>query len=278
MITKILTTSVIVLFGIFCAKAQTVIERKNPSVISNEIEKRELQLKEDNEILDSLKKVEEKAISDSIKKLDSKISSLKKLRSDLKPEEDKKPNSRISFVVGLGGSYSLDNVYQMPVVSTLDNQVKMEMGQRERLTATLGIVYTPYIWKVSDFEHPEGFLVAKGWSFVGFFNPLSVLKNSNLEDNFSLSNFGFGAGWKFASGVGIYAVYEMYSIKQPRQWFIDEFKNGDKEYKVNNYVQSSFSSDDNNIFRSKLIPSIGIKVCYSFDIIKSFASSKGDQF
>ena len=75
-------------------------------------------------------------------------------------------------------------------------------------------------------------------------------------------------------GVGIYGVFEMYSIRQPKQWFIDEFKNGDKEYRVNNNIQSSFNSDDNNIFRNKLYPSIGLKICYSFDIIKNFANSK----
>lgn len=266
--TRIFITIAFCIFSIHIVNAQKITELKK------EKEKAEELKKKTDKILDSLTTAIQKANQDSLKKLDKQIDSLKKVRNNIEPIKEKSSNSRISFVIGLGGSYSLDNVYQMPIVSTLDNKVKMELGQRERLTATLGIVYTPYIWKVTDFEHPEGFLVAKGWSFVGFFNPLSVLKNSNLEDNFSLSNFGFGAGWKFASGVGIYAVYEMYSIKQPRQWFIDEFKNGDKEYKVNNNVQSSFSSDDNNIFRSKLIPSIGIKVCYSFDIIKSFATSK----
>ncbi len=189
---------------------------------------------------------------------------------------DKKDNltSRISFVIGFGVAEAFKNTYQLPVVSSFDNKVRLEEGQKERINGTLGIVYTPYLRTIHDAENPDGIVVPRGISFVAFFNPLSVVKNSNLEDNFSLSNFGLGVGYKTVTGFGIYGVFELYSIKQPRQWFIDEFKNGDKVYKVNEEIQSSFSENDNNIFISKLVPSIGVKICYSFDIIRSFASSK----
>jgi len=252
--------------------AQSKGDRKTTD-IDKEIEKSEYDSKKAKEHTDSLKIEKKKADLKSAKNLQKEIDSLQERLKEIIPE-DKYINSRISFVVGLGGSYSLDNVYQMPVVSTSDNKVKMEIGQRERITATLGIVYTLYIYRIVDNEHPEGYLAPKGISFVGFFNPVSIFKNSNIEDNFSLSNFGIGVGYKSVTGFGIYGFFEIYSIKQPKQWFIDEFRNGDKEYKVAGNVQSSFSSDDNNIFRNKLYPSIGIKVCYSFDIIKSFATAK----
>lgn len=262
---------------LFCLLSSNIFAQEtkdnNLSTLNSEKEKqiliRQNADKEINSINGKIKNVQ----SDSLKKINEKIKSLLIEKAKFN-EPEKSINSRISFVVGFGSSYTVDNVYQMPVVSTLDNKVKMEIGQRERLNATLGIVYTPYIYRIIDNEHPEGYLATKGLSFVGFFNPVSILKNSNLEDNFSLSNFGIGVGLKTVMGIGIYGVFEMYSIKQPKQWFIDEFKNGDKEYKVNNNIQSSFSSDDNNIFRNKLYPSIGIKVCYSFDIIRNFANSK----
>ncbi|NLN25173.1 MAG: hypothetical protein GX163_05900 [Bacteroidetes bacterium] len=181
--------------------------------------------------------------------------------------------SRISFVMGIGSSVAFDNVHQMPVVSPLDNNVKMEAGQRGRVSATFGISYTPYVYKITDKQNPEGYFATRGISFVAFFNPLNLSKSSNLEESFSLNNFGLGIGYKSITGFGVYLVGEIASIKQPRQWFINEFQNGDKSYEINGQIQNAFSSSDESIFRNKLIPYVGIKACYTFDILKKFSSA-----
>lgn len=245
---------------------------------SNDIEKRIKELKnqtEKGEIeLDSLKLLQKKNDNEQARILSKKIDSLQKERDKLKQASIYEPNSKISFVIGLGYSYSFSRQFQMPIVSDFDNKVKLDVSQRDRISASLGIVYTPFTYLIRDLQHPEGYFIPKGTSFVAFFNPLTLVRNSNLEENFNLGNFGLGGGYKFASGVGIYVVGEFYSLKQPRKWFIDEFINGDKEYKVNGQIQSSFSDTDSKIFTNKLVPAIGIKICYSFDIIKSFASNK----
>lgn len=169
--------------------------------------------------------------------------------------------SRISFVMGIGSSVAFDNVHQMPVVSPLDNNVKMEAGQRGRVSATFGISYTPYVYRITDEQNPEGYFATRGISFVAFFNPLNLSKSSNLEESFSLNNFGLGIGYKSITGFGVYLVGEIASIKQPRQWFINEFQNGDKSYEINGQIQNAFSSSDESIFRNKLIPYVGIKAC-----------------
>lgn len=181
--------------------------------------------------------------------------------------------SKISFMMGIGVATSLDKVYQMPVVSAIDNTVKMEIGQRAKVSATFGISYTPYLYKIYDKENPDGYFATKGISFIAFFNPLTLVKNSNLEESFSLNNFGLGIGFKSVTGFAVYGVAELNTVKQPRQWFIEEFKDGNKNYQVNNQIQNSFSSTDESIFRNKLIPYIGIKASYTFDIIKDFVSS-----
>lgn len=184
--------------------------------------------------------------------------------------------SKISFVMGIGASTSFDNVYQMPVVSAIDNTVKMEIGQRAKVSATFGISYTPYLYKVYDIVNKDGYFATKGISFIAFFNPITLVKNSNLDESFELNNYGLGIGYKSVTGFAIYGVAELNTIRQPRQWFIDEFKNGNKTYQVNDQIQNSFNSTDESIFRNKLIPYIGIKACYTFDIIKGFASAVSD--
>lgn len=178
-------------------------------------------------------------------------------------------NSRISFVIGMGTALSPGKYYQMPIVSPIDNNVKLERSQNFVLNASLGIVYTPYYYIVKDPIYPEGIAVPKCWSFAAFFNPATFVKGSNLQENFSLSNLGLGVGWKFYSGISVFLTGEIYSLKQPRKWFIDEFIDGTKQYTIAGNIQSSFDANDNNVFRTKLVPSIGIKLCYTFDIIKS---------
>jgi hypothetical protein len=183
----------------------------------------------------------------------------------------------ISFALGIGSSFAMKSVYQMPIVSPLDNSVKIEKGDGYRINAAFGIVYSPYTYKITDHKHPDGYLAVRGPSFVAFFNPLNLTSGSSLENDFNLSDFGLGIGWKFVKGIGVYLVGELYSVKQPRQWFIDEFKKGDSSYMINGQIQSAFSPTDETIFRNKLIPHVGIKVCYSFDIIKSFSSTFAQQ-
>ncbi|MDM1297180.1 hypothetical protein HXZ94_01485 [Empedobacter falsenii] len=224
--------------------------------------------------IDSLENVIKLKKQNELIELESQKKKIEKSITEIKSElEERGTASRISFIIGLGSSIGFDDVYQMPVVSAHDNKVKIEKGQRARTSASFGIVYTPHIYRITDLQNPEGFLAAKGFSMVAFFNPLNFVKSSNLEENFSISNFGVGAGYKTVSGIAAYVVGELYSIKQPREWFINEFANGDKSYELNGQIQHSFTNTDESIFRNKLIPYVGIKVCYTFDIIKSFATS-----
>jgi len=238
-----------------------------------EIDRVKREIKAKQEELGKLESDTEKANEKKLEALEAQKKAIIKAISEIRNQSEGETASRISFVMGIGASTALSKVYQMPIVSTLDNKVKMEEGQRGRIGATFGLVYTPYIYRVSDMQSPEGYLVSKGWSYVAFFNPLNLVKSSNLEENFSLSNFGVGVGYKTVAGIGIYAVGEIYSVKQPKEWFIKEFSDGTKPYAINGEIQNSFSSTDESIFRNKLIPYFGVKVCYSFDIIKGFNSS-----
>lgn len=248
--------------------------KNNRDDIDNKIKKLKAQSDKDRLLIDSLILVKNQLDIENALLIEKKIDSLKHLRNEVLGKDEHKKNPKLSFVVGIGYSNSLNTVYNSPIVSDYDNKVKIEKGQKARISANFGIVYTPYSYLITDHENPDGYSVPWGISYVAFFNPLSLVRNSNLEENFNLGNFGLGVGFKTASGIGIYAVGELFSVKQPRKWFIDEFQNGDKEYKINGQIQTSFNESDNKIFTNKLIPSLGIKICYSFDLIRSFATLK----
>jgi len=68
------------------------------------------------------------------------------------------------------------------------------------------------------------------------------------------------------------ATAEFFSVKQPRQWFIDEFKDKKKPYEIGGAAQKSIDINDNSIFTNKPVITFGFKICYSFDIIKNYVT------
>jgi hypothetical protein len=91
----------------------------------------------------------------------------------------------------------------------------------------------------------------------------------------SKSNIDIGIGWGYRTSGGFTAllVAEFFPIKQPRDYFIEKYKNNDQQYTINNEVQTSVDLNDESIFYNKVAFSIGFKLCYTFDIVKRFADA-----
>lgn len=105
-----------------------------------------------------------------------------------------------------------------------------------------------------------------------FVNPIALTKATDTQSFFNIVDFGVGLGYKFANGFMIMGTLEWFSARQPRKWFIDEYKGNDKAYIVNGDEQVSIDKDDNDIFTNKIVNTIGFKFCYTFDIVKNFRS------
>lgn len=192
-----------------------------------------------------------------------------KIEKETEVSDNKKNMYGISFVVGLGGVIGFKRYYQMPAIDPIDKKVKLDYAQPSGLNASIGIVYSPFFNPTKSIGD-----VNRSWSFAAFFNPLNIVSSSNnIQNTFSLENFGVGAGWKTLSGLSFFLTIEAFSIKQPRQWFIEKYKNNDTPYILQidgqPQTQTSIDTNDNNIFEKKYILGIGIKICYTFDIVKS---------
>jgi hypothetical protein len=178
-------------------------------------------------------------------------------------------NKRISFIIGVGASYIPQTLFQDPAINKTNNSVIIEEAQKQKTNITVGIVYTPYLWKIK-YANGEEEIVPKGISFATFLNPVAITKATNTQSFFNMQDFGIGIGYKFAGGVLIMATAEWFGTRQPREWFINEYKSNNKPYLINNAPQLSFDTNDNNIFQNKLVTTFGFKVCYTFDVIKNY--------
>lgn len=191
---------------------------------------------------------------------------------------------RFAFIIGGGVSVTPKALYDIPVVNKTDNSVIIESSQKLRTSLTLGIVYTPkvinalrYITKPKDKKGTalDTFALVEyiphGLTFAMFVNPISLTKLN--ESSFTNSvDLGFGIGWRSGSFL-IMATADFFSIKQPRQWFIDDYKDKNKAYIINGQTQNSIDVNDNSIFKSSIVTSFGIKLAYTFDIARSFYSN-----
>jgi hypothetical protein len=207
----------------------------------------------------------------------------KKMDSDSQ-KEDYGWNSRFAFMVGGGISIIATKLYLDPAINKTNNAIIIEEAGRVKPNLSLGIVYTPKVstmkreveMKSAGSSKTETFYeyVPRGISVALFLNPISLSKLSEM----SLSNtvdLGMGLGWR-SGNFSIFGTVEFFSVRQPRDYFINQFKASDKPYIVNGEIQASISTNDNDVFRSKVATAFGFKLAYTFDIVKSFVAKAND--
>lgn len=181
-------------------------------------------------------------------------------------------NNRISFVLGIGSAFVLDQLYQNPAINLNNNNVMLEKAQHLKTNLTFGIVYTPYLYKIT-YKDGKSETMPKGISFATFINPIALTKATENQSFFNMTDFGVGIGYKFAGSIMVMGTFEFLGVRQPKNWFIEEYQNNNRQYSVNGSPQLSFDVNDNNVFQSKIATTIGFKVCYTFDIVKNFKKS-----
>lgn len=217
-----------------------------------------------------------------VAKLKAQIDSVK-FKSQIDPskktEEKSVTNSEkasvFSIIVGLGAGSIMNTVYLDPVVSNANNYVIIEKADRLRYTATLGIAWTPM-----DYELIRSFLPGvvrrlpkgkeTGPMVAIFANPLSL---SSLTNSTSSFDWGAGVGFRF-SGLALLGTIEFFSLRQPRDYFINQFKDNNASYIVGGDVQKEISTSDNTIFKNRGIAALGLKLVVPLDIVKKFSDNK----
>jgi hypothetical protein len=194
------------------------------------------------------------------------------------------PNNRISFIVGPGASILTRKIYDNPIVNQTNNIVVINDASWLKTNLALGIIYTPYITTITRSSVPylsgsgqfgvrkEVEVVPKGITYGVFINPLAFSKATESQPFSSMIDFGAGIGYRTAGGFLIMGTVEFFSVRQPRQWFIDEYKDQNKTYSIGGAAQKAIDVNDNTIFTNKPVVTFGIKLCYSFDIIKNYVA------
>lgn len=193
-------------------------------------------------------------------------------------------NKRISFFIGAGISTIGNTVYELPVIDKTTNNVIIEEAGSLKPNVSMGIVYTPFVYDVQRrirYRDTNGDLqtkyitehVPKKFSIALFINPISLsAANSNLGNTVDL---GFGLGWR-SDSFSVFATMEFFSLKQPRNYFVEQYKTNDQQYIIGGETQTAIDINDNSIFKSEVITSFGIKLAYTFDIVSRYSAASNE--
>ncbi len=193
-------------------------------------------------------------------------------------------NKRISFFVGAGISTIGNTIYEIPVIDKTTNNVIIEKAGSLKPNVSMGIVYTPFVYDVQRrirYRDTNGNLqtkyvtehVPKNFSVALFINPVSLSSaNSNLGNTVDL---GFGLGWR-SDSFSVFATMEFFGLKQPRDYFVEQYKTNGKQYIIGGETQTAIDINDTSIFKNEVMTSFGIKLAYTFDIVSRYSTASSE--
>ncbi len=199
-----------------------------------------------------------------------------------KPEESSvrsnDVSSRISFILGIGASHTTSFLYKTPAINN-DGNVIIDAADPIKTNISFGIIYTPLVYDITTYKlrkHNQYDTIittaAKGITFATFINPITLSGSSASQSFFNNVDFGTGIGWRTASGWLFMVTCEFFVVDQPRKWFVDQYSNNSTKYIVNGATQNVIDPNDKNIFSNITEVTLGFKLCYTFDIVKSYKS------
>lgn len=195
---------------------------------------------------------------------------------EIKAILDEAPNP-FSIIVGGGLSFTGTSLWETPVINQTDYTVQLERAGRMRPNISIGIIYT-WINDNSDAQKNSlGLIEIKphGWSTALFINPIKFDELSNSSGNLQV-DLGLGVGYRW-NQFSILATAEFFAVKQPRQYFIDQYQGNNAQYIVANEIQTSIDGDNSSIFKSTIAWSVGLKLCYTFDVVKKLYTDDGKE-
>ncbi len=198
------------------------------------------------------------------------------------PEGDYNFGERIGFILGLGGNNASDDIWEIPVIDPVTTHVKIDRAPRYRFNSAIGISYTfGGITNIMRqvFVNVDNYLVARwvpvrmpiGPTAAIFFSP-SLLTNTNDISVAKSADLGIGFGWR-TGPISFFVTGEFFRLPQPRQYFLDDYLDGNKTYAPGGTPATNIVLTDNAIFYDRWYVSLGFKICYTFDVFNSMGKA-----
>lgn len=177
----------------------------------------------------------------------------------------------INFFAAAGVGFRLQDVYSV-AISPMDKTVQFEKVSPIYSSLTTGVAWNPIskpfkVFYYKDKEKDWRYEYKSFWPcFALLVNVFNISFSGQQMNSVSPIDVGFGLGYR-KNGLCVLATCEFTPIKQPRKYFLDAYKDKNRQlfYDNSTVPVTEISDDDNNLFTNRLIPAIGVKVAYAFN-------------
>jgi hypothetical protein len=176
----------------------------------------------------------------------------------------------INIFAAAGFSCRIGNLYSV-AISPVDRTVQFDKVSPLNFSLTTGFIWNPFVYPYKRYYYKDKTVDWK-YEYVRTAFAVALLINVyNLNLGSAKVNYGsaidggFGIGYR-KDNFCILGTLEFSYLRQPRNYFINQYKDKNKTLVLYNSSEpaQSISTDDNNIFVSKLYPSIGMRLAYTF--------------
>ena len=183
----------------------------------------------------------------------------------------KKP---INTFISAGVSYRMGSNYGV-VISPIDNTVQFQEKPNLHSGISTGLVWTPFtsIYKSNNKKNNKLEYKKKnnGVSVALLINVFNLSFSGEQVNSTTPINVGFGLGWREqSSGFLALLTYEFAPLRQPRNYFINEYRGKNKPLLLSGTQEplKAININDDALFYTKLYQFIGVKIAYSFGFKK----------
>jgi len=178
-----------------------------------------------------------------------------------------------NFFAAAGVSYRIGIQYNV-TISPIDYTVQFQEINPVITRFSLGLVWNP-IKNISEknikryIKNKKTQFAAKAIrSYFAVALLVNVFQLAYSSDDFSTStpvDVGFGIGYRNSNFLILFTA-EFTPVRMPRQYFIDDYNDKNKQLILsgNSEPERTINLNDNSIFFDKIFPSFGVKIAYAF--------------
>lgn len=200
--------------------------------------------------------------------------SLKQLEKDGVQVE--KLGNPLKFGVSIGYNAGIKSLYSTSI-SPVDYTVQFEKVSPLSVVLSTAVMFnwkTFYLRKKKDvngaptFENTEGpvLTIPSRWSIGAVVNLAQFSAQENLYNQ--KIDGGLGIGYEFNENIFVIGTFEFSSVKQPRDYFINQYRDKNKQLIIDGNPLKTFNYDDANIFTDKYMPAISLKLVFGLALTK----------
>ncbi|WP_207431373.1 hypothetical protein [Sabulibacter ruber] len=191
-------------------------------------------------------------------------------------EEVEQLGNPLKLGVSLGYNLGTRSLYNMSINPT-NYTVQFERISPATVVLSTAVMFNVKTYFLREKVNPAGpatlantrgqvFAIPARWSVGAVVNLAQFSAESNLYNE--QIDGGLGIGYELNENIFVLGSFEFMSVKQPRDYFIDQYKGKNSQLIIDEVPVKNFNYDDDNIFINKYIPSVSLKIVFGLALTK----------